>query len=67
MFIGSNPMRGTMKTTVMRINTVNNPQARTDKAVQDCMEALMARYPQIKGYQYEFEGEKIVILMWEDQ
>lgn len=52
---------------MMQIRTRANPSLSDDGVVKECMDRLMAEYPQITGYQYERVGDEFInILMWGD-
>jgi hypothetical protein len=55
-----------MQTLLFRIKTTENPHLTDDEVVAKCMKELMHRWPQVKGYQYERDGEAIQILLWGD-
>ena len=56
-----------MSDMLLRLRIVNNPGLTDDQIVADCMGDLMARWPQVEGYQWERVGERIIqILMWGD-
>ena len=55
-----------METLLFRIRTADNPNLSDDEIVTECMEQLMRRWPQVKGYQYERQDDAIHVLMWGD-
>jgi hypothetical protein len=55
-----------MHTLLFRIRTKENSHLTDDQIVAECMDKLMAKWPQVKGYQYERQDECIQILMWGD-
>lgn len=55
-----------MDTLLFRINTDDNPHVTDEALVEDCMQRLMEKWPQVTGYQYERVGNAVHILMWGD-
>lgn len=55
-----------MNTLMLKIKTIENPHLSDDKIVDECMERLMAKWPQVKGYQFERVDGAINVLMWGD-
>ena len=55
-----------MNTLLMRVRKAENIKLNDDEFVEDCMTALMAKFPQVEGYTYERVEEFVHILMWGD-
>ncbi len=53
-----------METLLFRIKTADNPHLEDEDLVAECMKQLMAKWPQVIGYQYERVDDAIHILMW---
>lgn len=53
-------------TLLFRIKTGKYPHLSDDDIVNECMDKLMEKWPQVKGYQYERVDDAIHILMWGD-
>lgn len=52
-----------MENLLFRIKTHKNVQLNDDVFVEECMELLTNKYPQITGYTYERTGPDIIQLM----
>lgn len=50
---------------LMKVRIARNTELSDDKIVEECMNNLMEKYPQVAGYQYERpDADHILILMW---
>lgn len=56
-----------MNTMLMQVKTNTNENLSDDQFVQECMDLLVEKYPEISGYQYErVDHETINIMIWGD-
>lgn len=55
-----------MNTLLFSITTSPDNRYTDEELVSECMNGLMARWPEIAGYQWERDDDHINILMWGD-